>query len=393
MAGWEKIIITILACLVPLVYWRIDRFIAGRGMATPLMREIQRMFYAQLRVLVALLCLVLVEWMVLGRASLVQVGLAYAFTLLFSIIMEIVWQFVAPVRNVRTLPEIVESSQSGSPPPPDWLLIALPLLPYICLVGLVIAFASLPGQASLLSALLSFDLIVLFFLTITPEYLLLSGLLADYTISEEDRSTLLFQAVRDPLPVLVFLGILANMLRASAAGDTKGLAEQVGWYALLVVIFLVALYLLLQYQKGSQNARKLQRQVLSGCIETLDHIAGLLTFATEDDWQHQVTGYLRMVAEPDLPVLPLPFSPKSITRGDPRVTFRHLIGYLEEEAAYVDRSEYLEYTRGMRKLCAEELEALRTSRPAYLELVLTFLSLTISAFLTALAEKFFASLH
>jgi hypothetical protein len=393
MAGWQRIALIIISCLIPLVYWRIDRVIADRGMAMPLKRGIIRFLLTQLRVLAALLCLAVIDWIVLGRVVLVQAGLAYGFTLLFSIIMEIVWQFVAPVGTVRTLPEIIESSRANNPPPPAWLLVVLPLLPYLCLVGLVIAFASLPGHESLLAALISFDLIALCFLTIIPEYLLLSGLLADYTIAEEDRSTLLFQYVRDPLPVLVFLGIFSNMLRAGSAGGVKSVAEQSGWYVVLAMIFLVALYLLLQYQKGAHTARRLQQQILSSCVETLDHVAGLLTFTGSNDWQRQVSEYLRMVSEPDIPVMPLPFSPKSITRGDPRDTFCHLIGYLEEQAACADPSAFGEYTRNMRILCAGELENLRSSRPAALELILTLLSLTFSAFLTTLAEKFFSSLQ
>jgi hypothetical protein len=392
MAGWQKNVIIILACLVPLFYWQIDRYIARRGIDIPLTRGMKRLLFAQLRVLATLLCLVLVEWMITGQVSQAQIGLAYGFTLLFSIIMEIVWQIVAPVRAVRTLKEIVDSSQANTSPPPAWLLIIPPLLPYIYLVGLAIAYASLPDQTAQLADWLSFDLIVLCFLTITMEYVLLSGLLADFTISEEDRSTLLFQAVRDPLPVLVFLGIFANMLRASASGGTNALSEQLGWYALLAVIFFVAMYLLLQYQKGSQTARRFQRKILSDCVETLDHISGLMTFATADDWRRQVTEYLRMVDRPGRSVMSLPFSPKSITRGDPRVTFRHLIRYLEEQATCTDRSAYIEYTRTMRSLCAEEV-ALHAARPAYLELILTFLSLIVSAFLTALAEKLLASFH
>jgi hypothetical protein len=363
-----------------------EKYLTRDGFPTLSSKGLKRFLLSQLRVLNIAAYIVVSLWLLTNKNSLGQLLLAFVSTLAFSIFMDMVWEFISPYR-IPTVEEIVAKFD-----PRHWKRMVNTVTG---VTGIAFLIPLSVGVIAFIPSLTTEERAGWLFLGVTlfcviysiPDYHYFASMIPDVSRKEEERATLLFVLLRDPLPVLVLLGILSNLWRSNGPGVQVYLQIQIAWYVVLVLLILVAINGILQYQKGVNLTRNLQETVLNNCIRELDYSEGLIAVSQKGRWKKELDFAL------SLKVLSVErsgkFSPKNIYENNPSLMHNQLINHIRSILPQADHELLLDYLRTTRASIADEMKNLKETRPVVFEWGIAASSILASTFLTKAAETIF----
>jgi hypothetical protein len=363
-----------------------EKFLARNGFPTLTSKGLKRFILSQIRILNISVYIAISLWLLTNRNSLGQVFLAFASALMFSIIMDKVWELISPYRAPK-----VEDTV-GKFDPKQWkqtvatvkVVTGIAFL-FLLIIGIV---AFIPSLATEERAGYLFLGVVLFCVGYSlPDFHYFATMIPDVSRKEEDRATLLFVLLRDPLPILVFLGILANLWRSNGPGVQMYPQIQAGWYGVLVLLILFAVNGILQYQKGVNLTRNLQETILNNCIRELDYSAGFVAISKQRRWREELDFALSLKI-PNAEHVGR-FSSKNIYENNPSLVYTQLVNHIRDALPRAKRDLLLEHLRTTRTATADELKNLKETRPVVFEWGIAASSILASTFLTKAAETIF----
>jgi hypothetical protein len=319
-----------------------------------------------------------------GNNVIHDISIAFTFAIAFGFGMQMVWELISPFKtpDLKQLSKYIEREDvRGLKLPSKGRFIAV--LIFVILLGalpLILQNAQPLVQAAIYIVIILFLIFYSFFY-----YLILIFFISKESIDEEARMTALFKQFLEQYPVFMLLGTISNIWRVSGPASQSYTIIPVAWTIILILLSVVVINQLLEYQKGVARSRKLRDDILLKCIKELDRLEGNLVKINSRNWRFQMENIFLPI---DKTIINIDvFSPKHIYDPRPANIFIQLIHQLKKASAQLARDQYKDYIQEVRSSLEDERKSLKESRPLVYDWAISGVSIVFSTLLAKIAES------